>query len=129
MSRELITQDENITTQDLLSRTAHRDAPPKPEVPPPPIPRAEEVLFGRSDADSFRQRWNDIQTGFVDEPKPSVERADQLVASVIQKLTEVFADERSKLEKDWSKGEEVSTEDLRQALRRYRSFFDRLLSI
>jgi hypothetical protein len=65
----------------------------------------------------------------VDEPKPSVEKADQLVASVIQKLTQVFADERSKLERDWSKGGEASTEDLRQALRRYRSFFDRLLSV
>jgi hypothetical protein len=128
MSRELTTQDENITAADLLSRPVHPDVAPKPELSPP-IPSAEEVLFGRSDADSFRQRWNDIQTSFVDEPKPSVERADQLVASVIQKLTEVFADERSKLEKDWSNGDEASTEDLRQALRRYRSFFDRLLSI
>jgi hypothetical protein len=65
----------------------------------------------------------------VDEPKPSVERADQLVASVILKLAQVFAEERSKLESNWSKGGEVSTEDLRQALRRYRSFFDRLLSV
>jgi len=128
MPRELITQDENTTTADLLSHTARPEAAPKPELQPP-TPSAEEVLFGRSDADSFRQRWNDIQTSFVDEPKPSVERADQLVASVIQKLTEVFAAERSKLEKDWHNGGEASTEDLRQALRRYRSFFDRLLSI
>jgi hypothetical protein len=128
MSRELITQDENITAADLLSRSERPDGAAKPPLSPP-VPSGEEVLFGRSDADSFRQRWNDIQTGFVDEPKPSVERADQLVAAVIQKLTQVFADERSKLEKDWSKGDEASTEDLRQALRRYRSFFDRLLSI
>ena len=70
-----------------------------------------------------------LQAGFVDEPRSSVEKADQLVASVIQKLAQVFADERSKLESNWSKGGEVSTEDLRQALRRYRSFFDRLLSV
>jgi hypothetical protein len=79
--------------------------------------------------DDFRRRWNDIQAGFVDEPKSSVEKADQLVASVIQRLAQVFADERAKLESNWSKGGEVSTEDLRQALRRYRSFFDRLLSV
>lgn len=94
-----------------------------------PVARDHEALFPVSESDDFRKRWNDIQASFVDEPKPSVERADQLVASVIQKLAQVFAEERSKLESNWSKGGEVSTEDLRQALRRYRSFFDRLLSV
>ena len=93
-----------------------------------PVARDHEALFPPSELDDFRKRWNDIQASFVDEPKPSVEKADQLVASVIQKLAQVFAEERSKLESNWSKGGEVSTEDLRQALRRYRSFFDRLLS-
>jgi hypothetical protein len=92
-------------------------------------PRDGETLFPNTELDDFRRRWNDIQAGFVDEPKPSVEKADQLVAAVIQRLTQVFADERSRLETNWSKGGEVSTEDLRQALRRYRSFFDRLLSV
>ena len=94
-----------------------------------PVARDHEALFPPSELDDFRKRWNDIQASFVDEPKPSVEKADQLVASVIQKLAQVFAEERSKLESNWSKGGEVSTEDLRQALRRYRSFFDRLLSV
>jgi len=77
----------------------------------------------------FRSRWDTIQTGFVDEPRQSVEQADGLVAEVMQRLAEVFADERSKLEAQWSRGDDVSTEDLRIALRRYRSFFDRLLSM
>jgi len=77
----------------------------------------------------FRSRWDTIQTGFVDEPRQSVEQADSLVAEVMQRLAEVFADERSKLEEQWSRGDDVSTEDLRIALRRYRSFFDRLLSM
>ena len=94
-----------------------------------PVARDHEALFPPSELDDFRKRWNDIQASFVDEPKPSVEKADQLVASVIQKLAQLFAEERSKLESNWSKGGEVSTEDLRQALRRYRSFFDRLLSV
>jgi hypothetical protein len=90
---------------------------------------SHDALFPANDTESFRNRWNDIQVGFVDEPRQSVEKADQLVASVIHRLAQVFADERAKLESDWGKGGEVSTEDLRQALRRYRSFFDRLLSV
>jgi len=76
-----------------------------------PVARDHEALFPPSELDDFRKRWNDIQASFVDEPKPSVEKADQLVASVIQKLAQVFAEERSKLESNWSKGGEVSTEE------------------
>jgi hypothetical protein len=65
----------------------------------------------------------------VDSPREAVQKADELVATVIKRLAEVFADERAKMEADWTKGNDVSTEDLRQALRRYRSFFDRLLSV
>jgi hypothetical protein len=127
MSQDLITQDENITSADLLSSSGRRERTvTSPSLPT--VSSGDEALFGSSDADSFRKRWTDIQTSFVDEPKPSVQKADELVAAVIQKLTLVFADERAKLEKDWSKGDEASTEDLRQTLRRYRSFFDRLLS-
>ena len=123
MARELITPETNVTTADLLNR-------PQPEpATKPPGSGDHELLFPNADSEDFRRRWTDIQASFVDEPKSSVEKADQLVASVIQKLTQVFADERSKLERDWSKGGEASTEDLRQALRRYRSFFDRLLSV
>jgi len=67
--------------------------------------------------------------GFVDEPRRTVEEADKLVAAVMQRLAEGFANERSGLEKQWDSGENVSTEDLRLALQRYRSFFDRLLKL
>lgn len=83
-------------------------------------------LFANSE--DFRRRWEAIQTGFVDEPRRAVESADALVAEVIQLLVQSFADERSRLEGQWSEGNQASTEDLRVALRRYRSFFDRLLS-
>jgi hypothetical protein len=86
-------------------------------------------LFAPDQADQFRARWDRIQTGFVDEPHPSVEQADALVAEVIKRLTEVFAKERETLEEQWRRGENLSTEDLRVALQRYRSFFTRLLSV
>ena len=86
-------------------------------------------LFGEADARSFRERWDTIQSAFVDEPRDSVQRADALVAETMKRLATSFAEERASLEQGWSQGGEVSTEDLRQALRRYRSFFDRLLSV
>ncbi len=88
-----------------------------------------EALFVSSEAQDFRSKWEKIQVGFVDEPRKSVQDADGLVAAAIKRLAEVFAEERSKLEHEWDRGDSVSTEDLRIALRRYRSFFDRLLSI
>jgi hypothetical protein len=86
-------------------------------------------LFAQNDTQDFRARWEKIQIGFVDEPRKAVEQADELVASAIKRLAEVFAAERQKLEAEWGKSDNVSTEELRMALRRYRSFFDRLLSI
>jgi uncharacterized protein YktB (UPF0637 family) len=70
-----------------------------------------------------------VQTSFVDEPRQAVEQADSLVANVVKRIAEQFSAEREKLEKQWDSGSEVSTEDLRQALKRYRSFFDRLLTL
>jgi hypothetical protein len=86
-------------------------------------------LFEEGEADDFRSRWQAVQAGFVDQPGQSVERADELVATVINRLSEIFTVEREKLEQGWAGGDNVSTEDLRVALRRYRSFFDRLLSV
>jgi hypothetical protein len=91
---------------------------------PPPTP-----LFAEAEMGDFRARWSSIQTGFVDQPRRTVEDADKLVASVMQRLAEGFATERSGLEKQWDQGDNVSTEDLRLALQRYRSFFDRLLKL
>lgn len=86
-------------------------------------------LFPEQELPNLRNSWDDIQAGFVDEPRKSVEEADSLVASTMKRLAEVFAQERSKLEGQWDRGDNVSTEDLRVALQRYRSFFHRLLSI
>jgi hypothetical protein len=77
----------------------------------------------------LRDRWTDVQTGFVDEPRRAVEEADVLVADAIKRLAESFADARSRLEQDWSRGADVSTEELRLALQRYRAFFGRLLQV
>jgi hypothetical protein len=86
-------------------------------------------LFSESEMGDFRSQWSKIQTGFVDEPRRTVEGADKLVATVMHRLAEGFANERSSLEKQWGRGDNVSTEDLRVALQRYRSFFDRLLKL
>jgi hypothetical protein len=85
-------------------------------------------LLPRSENEGFQGRWETIQTGFVDEPRQTVEQADELVAEVMRRLAEGFASERERLEGQWGRGEDVSTEDLRIALQRYRGFFQRLLS-
>jgi hypothetical protein len=85
-------------------------------------------LFSDSDVGDLRSRWSNVQAEFVDEPRRAVEEADQLVATVMQRLAEGFARERGSLEKQWESGENASTEDLRMALQRYRAFFNRLLN-
>jgi len=86
-------------------------------------------LFDQAALETFRSSWGAIQTGFVDDPAGAVKQADELVATVMKRLAEVFSGERVNLEQAWEKSEPVSTEDLRVALRRYRAFFDRLLSV
>ena len=86
-------------------------------------------LFSESEMGDFRSQWSKVQTGFVDEPRRTIQEADKLVAAVMRRLAEGFANERSGLEKQWDSGDNVSTEDLRLALQRYRSFFDRLLTL
>ena len=92
------------------------------------IGQERSPLFPDQELEGLRSQWLEIQGRFVDEPRASVEAADHLVASTVQRLAESFARVRDTLEKQWGEGD-VSTEDLRQALRRYRSFFDRLLSV
>jgi hypothetical protein len=89
--------------------------------------RSAPLLAGK-DAESFRQRWEDLQTGFVDQPREMVEQADDVVGERMEQLSAGFREERSSLETQWEKGDDFSTEDLRVALTRYRSFFNRLLS-
>jgi hypothetical protein len=118
----MTTEKTTMSTADFASSAApvERTRDDRPEATP---------LFPGGDSQGFQGRWSEIQTSFVDEPRKSVEQADALVAEVMQRLAQVFADERSKLEQQWDRGEDTDTEELRQALRRYRSFFDRLLSM
>ena len=90
---------------------------------------AAATLFPDNEAKDFRARWTEIQTAFVDEPRRAVEQADALVAEVIQRLANSFSQARSTLEGQWGRGDNVSTEDLRVTLQRYRAFFDRLLNV
>jgi hypothetical protein len=85
-------------------------------------------LLPGDQSQAFTLRWREIQTSFVDEPRESVKKADSLVADLMQQLAASFSSQREKLEAQWDSGDDVSTEDLRVALTRYRSFFDRLLS-
>src|SRR5919197_350144 len=86
-------------------------------------------LFEEDAAKKFRSRWLAIQSKFVDDPSDSVKQADDLVADVIKNVTMSFANRRVSLEKQWNSGDNTSTEDLRLALKQYRSFFDRLLTL
>jgi hypothetical protein len=86
-----------------------------------------EPLFPSDQSDRFTARWQEIQTSFVDRPREAVAEADALVADLMQRLAASFSQERERLETQWHQGDDVSTEDLRVALTRYRSFFDRLL--
>lgn len=158
MMAELKRKEEQLTTADLAGRTEEQNRMAReagdPDRPKPVRSETAEVrekpnltsaklssaiaahrptdggtqLFSESDIGDLRSRWSNVQTGFVDEPRRAVQEADKLVAAVMQRLAEGFANERSNLEKQWDRGDNVSTEDLRVALQRYRSFFDRLLS-
>lgn len=86
-------------------------------------------LFSSDESKEFHSRWDAIQVSFVDEPRQAVQQADGLVASAMKRLAEIFAEERGHLDQQWDRGSDVSTEELRVALRRYRSFFGRLLSV
>jgi hypothetical protein len=88
-----------------------------------------EALFEEEEAEKFRTQWLNIQSKFVDNPRESVREANELVANVLKSVTMSFHDRRTSLEKQWNNGDHISTEDLRLALKRYRSFFDRLLTL
>ncbi len=93
-------------------------------------PEKLEPLFDEGEAEKFRTRWMNIQSKFVEDPRGSVREADTLVADVLKNVTMGFHDRRTFLEKQWNNnGNDVSTEDFRQMLKRYRSFFDRLLTL
>jgi hypothetical protein len=101
---------------------AGRDVTPRPGV-------ERTALFKDDESGHFRTRWTEVQGAFVDSPRSAVEKADSLVAETMKRLAEMFSDERKKLEEQWDRGDNVTTEDLRVALQRYRAFFDRLLNV
>jgi|RhiMethySRZTD1v2_1073278.scaffolds.fasta_scaffold730191_2 hypothetical protein len=120
---------EPVTAGDVPP-TPTADSRPSQAVPEPASgPPTSPSLFGDTDLSGLRSRWNDVQAAFVDSPKECVQRADSLVSEVVEQLTTGFSDARSRLEAQWAKGENASTEDLRVALKRYREFFQRLLSV
>ena len=88
-----------------------------------------ESLFEGEEAEKFRTQWLNIQSKFVDNPHESVKEANELVADMLKSVTMSFHDRRTALEKQWNSGDKISTEDLRLTLKRYRSFFDRLLTL
>lgn len=138
MAELLKTKEEELTTEELAAYGIPENQPEGPKLvkvqEPETLDKAVSIskpmpLFSESEMEDFRSQWSKVQTGFVDEPRRTVKDADKLVAAVMQRLAEVFANERSGLEKQWDRGDDVSTEDLRVALQRYRSFFDRLLKL
>jgi hypothetical protein len=125
--------DEELTTASLAK--AARDSGPAAETTrsfataKPDADEQATPLFAGEETSRMQSEWAAIQVGFVDEPRQAVESADRLVATAIRRLAEVFAEEKARLEGQWDRGGDVSTEDLRQALRRYRAFFGRVLSV
>jgi hypothetical protein len=120
--------NERLTTRDIAHTIEKESGEGKPRAAEPREARVIP-MFAADEAAGYRTRWEAVQTGFVDEPRRAVEEADSLVAQVIKRLSEVFAEERTNLERQWDRGDQISTEDLRVALQKYRSFFDRLLSL
>jgi len=139
MNTEL--KEKDLTTSDLATaaetRTAQREVERDVNEPPTENRNAEVItedeqlapLFSPDAAKEFRSRWDAIQSSFVDDPKQAVRQGDELVAQVLKSLTETFSNERSRLEGQVDQSDKASTEKLRVALRRYRSFFERLLSL
>jgi len=109
---------------------ARRNSAPSPAtaLAEPHDADSHDALFPTAEVEALRTRWEAIQAGFVDEPRTSVEQADALVADLMQRLAAGFSDERQRLERQWDRCDDVSTENLRVALPRYQSSFERLLA-
>jgi hypothetical protein len=86
------------------------------------------TLLDEAEADGFLDRWREVQTRFVDDPQGAVRDGDSLVAELMQSLAQRFSQHKHDLEEQWQSGADPGTEELRVALRQYRSFFQRLLT-
>ncbi|HEY3633211.1 MAG TPA: hypothetical protein VGL21_20085 [Jatrophihabitantaceae bacterium] len=136
MTEHRTAHDSELSTDQIASAGQISESRPELQELAPTAPAADGPTEGEASAQLLEGeelqgvvlRWREIQAQFVDEPRSAVQDADALVADLMQRLARMFADERDRLESRWSTGEEVSTEDLRQGLRRYRSFFERLLA-
>lgn len=131
--RPLDAANENLNTGVQSSAAplpidAGRERPNSAEVAGNEAGIEHTPLFQSDEIRDMQSQWDQIQTGFVNEPRNAVREADALVGSAIRRLSEGFSGEQSKLEQQWDNGN-VSTEDLRLALQRYRSFFHRVLSV
>ena len=119
-----------LTTEQIANPGAAQ-----PAAPSAPGGRSTEAgsdaaqLLDPRDREAMTRRWRDIQADFVDQPRQAMQDADALIAGLMQQLAQMFSQERSQLEAQWSRGDQVSTEDLRVSLQRYRAFFERLLSV
>jgi hypothetical protein len=134
-----IHEEQPVTTEPRIDDENTADAVHEPE-PATDAAEAEQprvdhesstadVLFSDDDLADLRGRWAGVQAAFVDDPKDCVQKADALVSDLVEQLTSEFAQARSRLEEQWSRGEQASTEDLRLALMHYREFFERLLVV
>ncbi len=123
-----VREESGTPDEDAVAPEEDRTTTPDGADAPTEAPGGDsDPLLGASDTQEFRQSWTDIQGRFVDDPQGAVRSADALVAEVMQTLAGSFAAHKQELEARWGRGEEVETEDLRQALQHYRSFFNRLL--
>ncbi len=128
--RREIHTDDLVRTSDAADRAVlERDPAVAHETFVKPADVERTVLFKDDESGQFRTRWTEVQSAFVDSPRSAVERADSLVAETMKRLAEMFSQERARLEGQWDRGDNVTTEDLRVALQRYRAFFDRLLNV
>lgn len=128
-TREEQAYDEPVHSQDAEDTPLHQDDEPVAQRKPSEQPVGDVALFATEQADDYKVEWRALQGEFVDDPREAVRRADELVAEVMQNLAATFAEHKRSLEQQWQEGERVETEELRLALQRYRSFFDRLLSL
>jgi len=127
LARTAEANDRAVARENVAAQAAEGNATAARQAAPESSTRT--MLFPNEEAERFRSDWTEVQSAFVDAPRNAVERADQLVANTMKRMAHVFAEERRKLEEQWDRGGDVTTEDLRVALQRYRAFFDRLLSV
>jgi hypothetical protein len=122
-NRDIVSSStEPVATRSASSSTGQVSALPR-------ITQENARLFDDAVIRDFSAGWDQVQSVFVDNPRHAVELADAMVSAVVKRIADQFSQEHTKLEKQWSCGENVSAEELRQTFKRYRALSDRLLAI